>query len=172
MKRQDKEVLVSQLHKEFNEAKSAILVSYQGLNVAEITDLRRKLREASVDFQVVKNTMAKIASKGTSIEKMESHFQGPTAAVISKKDPVASIKLLEQFIKENPKLSLKVGMVEGAIFEKQNIMKLANLPSRDRLLAMFIGTMQAPVASFVRVFAGNISGLLNVLNGINKSKSE
>lgn len=172
MKREEKKQVVEQLRKEFQEAKSTILVNYQGLNVAEITDLRRKLHEGSIDFKVIKNTLAIIAAQGTSVEKAQKFFDGPTAAVISKNDPVSSIKILDNFAKENPKLVLKVGLVEGALFDRQSLPKLATLPSRPQLMGMLLGTMQAPLATFVRMMAATPSGLLNVLNGIKNSKSE
>lgn len=172
MKRDEKNQVVEQLRKDFSEAKSTILVDYQGLNVAEITDLRRKLREGCIDLKVLKNTLAIRAAKGTKLEKAEKYFEGPTAVVISKKDPVASIKILEKYSKENPKLVLKVGMIEGSLIEKNILPKLADLPSREVLLGMLLGTMQAPVATFVRLMAATPAGLLNVLNGIKNSKSE
>ena len=170
MKREEKRSQVEVLKREFENSLSTVLVDYKGLNVAEITELRNKLREASVDFKVVKNTLSKIAAKGTAIDKMSDCFTGPTATVIGKADPVAGIKVLDEYIKTNPKLEFKAAIVEGALISKTDIPQLAKLPSKEVLMGLFLGTLQAPVASFVRVMAGNMTGLLNVLNGIKDSK--
>ncbi|MBN1550004.1 50S ribosomal protein L10 [bacterium] len=170
MKRNEKEQVVATLQQEFMDVKSAVLLDYKGLNVAEITELRNKLRESEIDFKVIKNTLSKLAAKGTDMEKLESCFIGPTAAAISKTDPVVGIKVLNDFIKSNPKLEFKGAVVEGAYFKKEDVAKLADLPSREVLLAQFLGTLQAPVSTFVRLMSGTISGLLNILNGIKSSK--
>ena len=170
MKRTEKELKVKEIHEEFTEAKSAVLLDYKGLNVAEITDLRRKLREVSVDLKVIKNTLTKLASENTAYDAIKPFLIGPTAAAISKNDPVGGLKILDEFIKANPKLEYKAAVIEGTLVDKTQISKYADLPSRDVLVGMLLGTMQAPVAGFVRVMAGNLTGLLNVMNGIKESK--
>jgi large subunit ribosomal protein L10 len=170
VKREDKTKAVELLHDEFISAKSSVLIDYKGLDVAAITDLRSKLREVDIEFHVVKNTLSKIAAKGTAFEKLEPFFKGPTAITLSKKDPVAGIKVLDLFKKEKPVLEYKAAVVDGSLIKKEDISKFAALPSKEVLLAKLLGTLQAPVAGFVRVLAGNITGLMNVLNGIKDSK--
>ncbi len=170
MKRSAKIKAVEMLHDEFTDIQSSVLLDYKGLNVQEITELRAKLREVDIDFRVVKNTLSIIAAKGTDMELVKDYFKGPTAITISKVDPVAGIKVLDDFIKQNPKLSYKAAVVEGAFVDKDDIAKFANLPSRDVLLGRLLATMQAPVSGLARVLAGNITGLMNVLNGIKDAK--
>ncbi|MBN1356228.1 50S ribosomal protein L10 [bacterium] len=172
MKRADKVTTIEELHRDFQAVKSAILLDYKGLDVARITELRNRLREENVRFRVIKNTLSIRAAKDTDVGKLEPFFTGPTAVTLSDEDPVAGIKTLDAFIRENPSLKYKVALIEGTLIDKAQISALANLPPRDVLLSKLLGTMQAPVASFVRVIAGNISGLLNVMNGIRQAKTE
>jgi large subunit ribosomal protein L10 len=172
VKRSEKNSTVEALHEDFKSLTTTVLLDYKGLNVEKISELRNRLREEKVELKVVKNTLSKIAAQKTDLEKLETYFIGPTAITISKDDPVAGIKTLADFIKENPKLEYKAALVEGSFIDKSQIPALAELPSREVLLGRFLGTLQAPVSAFVRVLAGNITGLLNVLNGIKDSKGE
>ncbi len=172
MKRTDKESKVTELHKEFIQAKSAVLMDYQGMNVAELTEMRKKLREVSVEFRIIKNTLSKIATNDTSITGLNPFLRGTTAIAISKKDSIAGIKILDKMVKEYPKLRYKVAVIEGGLVDKVDIPKYVDLPPREILLGKLLGTAQAPVAGFMRVLSGTLTGLLNVMNGIKESKSE
>ena len=170
MKRFEKELVVKEMHEDIIEVKSAVLLDYKGLKVSEITDLRRRLREVSVEFKVIKNTLSKRAFVDTDFESINPFLVGPTAAALSRNDPVAGFKVLKDFIKENPKLEYKAAVIQGTLIEKGDIEKYADLPSREVLLGTLLGTMQAPVSGLVRILSGSISGLINVLNGIKESK--
>ncbi|MBN1878621.1 50S ribosomal protein L10 [bacterium] len=171
MKRTEKETKVNEIQNVLLQASSAVFLDYRGLNVEQITILRNKLREVSVDFQVVKNTLTKRASDGTKYSGIGEFLKGPTAAAISKGDPVAGFKIIDEFTRTNPNLKFKIAVIDGKTINQQQMMTLADLPSREVLLGRLLGTMQAPVAALVRVLAGNLTGLLNVLNGIKESKA-
>ena len=171
MKRAEKEAKVSEIHKNLSDASSAVFLDYRGLNVDEINSLRNKLREVSVEFQVVKNTLTKLATDGTPYEAVKDSLKGPVAAAISKGDPVAGFKIIDEFSKGNPKLKFKIAVVEGQTIDQKQMAALADLPPKEVLQGMLLGTMQAPVSSFVRLCAGTIGGLLNVMNGIKDSKA-
>lgn len=170
MKRIEKEAKVQEIQTELLAASSAVFLDYRGLNVEKITQLRRKLSEVSVQFQVIKNTLTKRAAEGTRYDSVRDYLRGPTAAAISKGDPVAGFKVLDEFAKANPDLKFKIAVVGNQMINQGQMLQLADLPPREVLLSKLLGTMQAPVAGLVRILAGNITGLLNVLNGVKQSK--
>lgn len=171
MKRVDKEAKVAEIQQNLQSASSAVFLDYRGLNVEEINQLRNKLREVSVEFSVIKNTLTKLAADGTDYESIKEMLKGPTAAAISQGDPVAGFKIIDEFAKENPKLKFKVAVVEGRAIDQAQMANLADLPPKEVLLGQLLGTMQAPVSGLARILAGNITGLLNVMNGIKDSRA-
>jgi large subunit ribosomal protein L10 len=170
VKRIEKEAKVNQIQAVLMDASSAVFLDYRGLNVEKITMLRRKLGEVSVDFYVIKNTLTKRAAAGTIYESLSDYLKGPTAAAISKGDPVAGFKVIDEFSREYPNLKFKIAMVGGQTINQEQMVRLADLPPREVLLGKLLGTMQAPVSGLVRLLAANISGLLNVLNGLKESR--
>ena len=170
MKLEEKQQITKDLHDRF--ARSAIIVvtDYQGLDVASISDLRRKLRESNIEYQVVKNTLLVRAAEGTEVALIKDHFKGPSAVAISYDDPVAPAKVLSQFAKDNNKLEIKVGMLNGKVLDNQAIKALATLPSREVLLAHFLSALNAVPTSIVRVLAEIPRGLVNVLTAIKDQK--
>ena len=170
MKLEEKQQITEDLHDRF--ARSAIIVvtDYQGLDVASISDLRRKLRESNIEYQVVKNTLLVRAAEGTEVALIKDHFKGPSAVAISYDDPVAPAKVLSQFAKDNNKLEIKVGMLNGKVLDNQAIKALATLPSREVLLAQFLSALNAVPTSIVRVLAEIPRGLVNVLTAIKDQK--
>ena len=170
MRLEAKQQITEDLHDRF--ARSAIIVvtDYKGLDVASMNDLRRKLREANIEYQVVKNTLLVRAAEDTDIALIKDHFKGPSAVAISYDDPVAPAKVLTQFAKENDKLEIKVGVLNGKVLDVQAIKALAMLPSREVLLAHVLSTINAVPTSFVRVLAEVPRSLLNVLTAIKDQK--
>lgn len=170
MKLEEKQQITKDLHDRF--ARSAIIVvtDYQGLDVASISDLRRKLRESNIEYQVVKNTLLVRAAEGTEVALIKDHFKGPSAVAISYDDPVAPAKVLSQFAKDNNKLEIKVGVLNGKVLDNQAIKALATLPSREVLLAQFLSALNAVPTSIVRVLAEIPRGLVNVLTAIKDQK--
>lgn len=170
MRLEAKQQITEDLHDRF--ARSAIIVvtDYNGLDVASINDLRRKLREADIEYQVVKNTLLVRAAEDTEAALIKDYFKGPSAVAISYEDPVAPAKVLTQFAKDNNKLEIKVGVLNGKVLDAQSIKALASLPSREVLLAQLLSTLNAVPTSFVRVLAEVPRSLLNVLTAIKDQK--
>ena len=170
MSRKEKELIVDDLSDKIKSTKGIVLTDYQGLTVAEISELRAKLRPLKCEYKVVKNTLSKLALKKAGITEFEKHLKGPTAVAIEKGDPVSISKVLVDFSKEHNKLKLKAGLLGGKILSIDDIKALAILPSREVLIAKLLGTMNAPITSFVRVLNAVPSSLVYVLEAIRKQK--
>ncbi len=141
----EKKVKVEELAQKLKEAKSVVLADYRGLTVEQDTRLRKALREANVEYKVMKNTIIDFASKNSALEGLEKYLKGPTAIAISTTDPVAPSKVLSKYAKDFEKLEIKGGMVEGNIIDENGVKELASTPSREELLAKFIGSLQSPL---------------------------
>ncbi len=170
MRLEAKKQISEDLHARFSKSAIIVLTDYKGLDVASINDLRRKLREANVEYQVVKNSLLTRASEDTDVAAIKDHFKGPSAVAISYEDPVAPAKVLTQFAKDNDKLEIKVGVLNGKVLDVAAIKALASLPSREVLLAQFLATLNAVPASFVRTVAEIPRSLVNVLTAIKDQK--
>ena len=171
MNRTEKEQAVASLNIGFSDAKFVSLVAFQGLNVAEISSLRHELRSAGTEFHVVKNTLAKRASKGTDLEELETYFQGSTAVALTNQDPATPAKILARFARDNPKLQVKIGMLEGRPLSMEKVEALSKLPPRQVLLSMLLGTLKAPTNGLVNVLAGVLIKFMGTLEAIKKEKS-
>ncbi|MGH7567523.1 MAG: 50S ribosomal protein L10 [Gemmatimonadales bacterium] len=156
-----KQDLVSSLAGKLRRSPTVYVTDFTGLNVARITELRRKLRAAGVEYVVVKNTLARRALSDAQVAGLEPHLDGPTALVLAGADPVAAAKVLTDFAKEHEKPAIKVGLVEGRAITPDQVKRLAALPSRPKLLAQLGGALQGPMAGFV----GALHGLLYLMVG-------
>jgi large subunit ribosomal protein L10 len=165
-----KQQITEDLHERFAKSAIIVLTDYKGLDVTSINDLRRKLRESNVEYQVVKNSLLARASEDTEVAVIKDHFKGPSAVAISYDDPVAPAKVLTQFAKDNKKLEIKVGVLNGKVLDVQAIKALASLPSREVLLAQFLATLNAVPGSFVRTLAEIPRSLVNVLTAVKDQK--
>ena len=156
MNQEKKRDVVSQLTEQLQRSPNVYLTDFHGLAVKPMTDLRRKLRNAGVDYVVVKNTLALRAMTSASMTGLESDLTGPTALVFAGAEPVAAAKVLATFQKEHEALTLKAALVEGRRLGPEEIKRLATLPSREELLGQLAGAMQGPLQGF----AGAVSSLL------------
>jgi large subunit ribosomal protein L10 len=172
LKLEAKQQITEDLHDRFARSAIIVLTDYKGLDVTSINELRRKLRDANIEYQVVKNTLLVRAAEDTEIALIKDHFKGPSAVAISYDDPVAPAKILTQFAKENNKLEIKVGVLNGKVLDVQAIKALAMLPSREVMLAHVLSTINAVPTSFVRVLAEVPRSMLNVLTAIKDQKEE
>lgn len=170
MRREEKAQVIEELAGKLKGG-TAVLVDYQGMNVAQSTELRRKSREAGVEFVVAKNTLARMAADRAGIEGLSGFFVGPTALAFSE-DPVASAKLMAEFADEIESFELKAGLLEGErVLDETGVVALSKLPGREELLAQLIGAIQYPVAGLVNVLNAPLRNLASVLNQVAQQKS-
>lgn len=167
-----KQLVVNEISDKMQSAVSAVLTDYRGLNVAEATKLRKELRDAGVEYKVLKNTLTKLAADKVGLEGLKKDLVGPTAIAFSYEDPVAPARILTKFAKEHKKLVLKSGVVEGKVIDLAGITALAELPSREVLIAQVLAGFQAPISGFVNVMQGNIRNFACVINAIKEQKEQ
>jgi large subunit ribosomal protein L10 len=170
LKKENKKLIAENLKERFSKSKVVIVTDYKGLDVMAINALRRKLREADIDYQVAKNTLLIRASEGTDVAVIKDYFVGPSAIAISYDDPVAPAKVLTDFAKENKKLEIKAGVIGEKMLDVADIKSLAALPSRDVLLGQVLSAMNGVSTAFVRVLNGVTGNFLNVLTAIKDQK--
>lgn len=171
MNRDNKEQLVAELAEKLASAKATFLADYRGLNVEQLNKLRSELRAAGVEYRVVKNTLLRLAAQGTGAAALDPFLEGPTAIAIAGQDPVAPAKILSEFAKTNAKFELKGGALEGKTLSVEDVKALAELPSREQLLAMMLGSLNAPATNFVGVLAAIPRSLVQVLAAIQDQKA-
>jgi large subunit ribosomal protein L10 len=145
-----KQAVVDEIKGELAKAKSVVVVNYRGITVAEADALRKTMREAGIGYMVYKNTLMNRAIQGTEFEALADCLNGPSAFAFGYEDAVAPARALSGFMKEFKKMEFKAGVVEGHFFDAEGVKAIASLPSRDELIAKFMGSIQSPVSKFVR----------------------
>ena len=170
MNQTEKQTIVDDLSARLKTAQSVYVTDFQGLNVAQVSDLRRRLRKAGVEYVVIKNTLAKRAFEAASVAGLGGHLKGPTALAIGK-DASSSAKVLSDFAKEFQKPQMKGGVVDGRAVTPDQIKRLAQLPPREVLLAQLGAAMQAPMAGFLGVLQSLMSNFAGALEAL-KSQRE
>lgn len=146
--REEKELLVKDIADRLMRSKSTIVTDYRGLNVQELTELRKQLREAGIEYRVLKNTLTRRALDEASLPGLEEYLKGPSAIAFGFDDPVAPARILNDFAKRHKALELKGGAVEGRVVNADDVVSLATLPTREGLLSMLLSVLQAPVRNF------------------------
>ena len=170
--RPEKAGKVAELKDLLSSSKGAVLVDYCGLTVAEDTELRSKMREAGVKYMVAKNTFIRIAAKEAGIEGLDAYLEHNTAVAFSAEDPVAPAKILNDFSKDHKALEIKVGILDGKVIALDEVKALAELPSREELLAKLVGSMQAPISGLVNVLQGTIRNFVYTLEAVRQKKEQ
>ncbi len=151
-------------------AKVAIVSDYRGLTVEEITDLRRRLQAEKGDFEVIKNTLAKIAFKDTEFEGLEEFLTGPSAIAYGFEDQVSPAKVLTRFVKEKKKTEIKGGVLDGRVLSLDEVKELSNLPSKEELYARILGGLNSPAGGLVFAINGVMSNLVRAVDEVRKQK--
>jgi large subunit ribosomal protein L10 len=160
------------LTEQFKQAKAAMLVGFKKMTVAKDQELRNQLREAGVSYEVVKNTLARIASQGTELEQAAAHFKGVTAVALSNDDPVGLSKAISKFSKANPDIfTFKVGIVEGKVVELKDVEAIASLPSREELISKIMFLINCQAQRLVTVISAVPRNLAVVVKQIGEQKT-
>ena len=146
-----KKPVIDEISEVIKDAQGVVLVDYRGLTVEQDTILRKQLREAGITYKVYKNTMMNFAFKGTDLEALAPHLEGPSAIAVSKEDATAPARVIVKFAKDAPNLELKAGVIEGVLYDAKGIAEVAKIPGREELLSRLLGSLQSPVANFARV---------------------
>lgn len=170
MKKADKEQLVAELTAQVKECDALFLTNYKGLTFPQLTEVRKVVKSQGSDFKVVKNTLLKIALNNNGIDSMDSYLVEPTSCAIVKGDVAAVAKSMKKYAKQFDKFEIKAGYLEGNVLTANDVNILADLPSRDELLAKLLGSINAPVVNFVSLLANIPRSLLNVLNAVKDKK--
>lgn len=150
--KQAKQVIIDEIKSKLDGAQSAVVIDYMGTTVAQADEMRKKLRDANIDYTVYKNTLIKRAIEGTEFAPLAEVLDGPSAIAISKEDATAPARVLNEIITSFKKMEFKAGVVEGNYFDLEGIKAIANIPSREVLIAKFMGSIQSPVSKAVRTF--------------------
>lgn len=161
--RQIKEAKVLEIKEKLEKAQGVVLADYQGLSVEEDTMLRKSLREAGVEYKVYKNNLVILAAKELGIKGLEQYLEGPVSIAFGYEDATAPARVLHTFAKDHKKLELKAGLVEGALYNKEEIQQIATIPSKEVLIAKLLGSFKAPLS--------NLAYLVNAIKEKKESES-
>jgi large subunit ribosomal protein L10 len=170
MDKNQKEKELADLREKMVRAKQIIVTDHTGINVADMTVLRRKLKRAKSEFRVAKNTLLRLAVKDTDHAALEEHFNGPTSVVFGYDDPSVPAKIIYDSIKENEKPGFKAIFYDGVIYGKEALKTFADLPPREVVLAVLIGTVQAPISQFIMVVEAATREFIATVDALAKSK--
>ena len=166
-----KQEKIEAMKENFAKAKVAVVTEYRGLTVEEITKLRRALQKEDSDYMVTKNTLAKVASKGTPFEVIADSLKGPVAIAFGFKDEVAPAKILKKFIKEAKKGEIISAVLDGKVLDAKETDVLANLPSKEELYAKMLGSINSPASGIVGAVNAVMSGLVRAMDQVAKQKA-
>ncbi len=166
---EEKQLVVEDIKQKFQGSTGVVLADYRGLTVSQVTNLRVELRQAGVEYRVLKNTMVRRAANELGLEGLDPYLEGPTALAFSP-DPVAGAKILSEFTKKNKNLTIKAGVVEGKVVGPEKVKDLASLPSREVLLSQVLAGIQGPLQGMVNVLQGPIRKLGYALEEVRKLK--
>ncbi len=170
--REEKAETIAGLRTKLGRSQSMVLANYRGLTVAQMTELRRKAREAGVELRVVKNTMARRAANEAGAADLSVHLKGPTAIAFGYTDPVAPAKLLVDFARTARIVELKGGFAEGRVLSVQDVRSLAVLPPREVLLSQVLAGMMGPLSNMASVLVAPIRGFAAVADGLRKQREQ
>ena len=172
MPTQAKRESVEALKQRLGTAKTAVLTEYRGLTVRQLSDLRKQLKATAAEYKVVKNRLARLAVKDSPLHPVATHLTGPTGLVLTAHDPVGVAKALQAFVRANPALTIKLGLVDGVVLNAQEIRGLADLPSKEALRAQLVGALQGAMSQLVSLLTAPQRELVQVLEPRGKESAE
>jgi len=168
----EKTETVSRLARKMAQAEAIFLADFHGLDVDSVTRLRRSLRGAGIEYEVVKNRLARRAAHDAGIEGLEPYFEGPTAMAFAQDDPVAPAKILQEFIDGGGRLTIKTGLVDGQVLTAEAVAQLARLPSREELIGQVVGSVRSPLYGLSALLNGVLRSLVAALSAIADQRTE
>jgi len=163
---------IAALKERLGSAKTAVLTEYRGLTVQQLSDLRKQLKGAAAEYKVIKNRLARIAVKGGTLDALGAHLKGPTGLAFTAQDPVAVAKTLQAFVRTNPQLQIKLGLVEGKVLQPAELKALADLPSKEQLRSQIVGAVQGPMSQLVSLLQAPLREIVYVLEARGKDAAE
>jgi large subunit ribosomal protein L10 len=169
--KEKKSAQIAELTEKFSRSKAVVLTEYKGLTVAEVSELRKLLKEAGAEYKVFKNTISVIASKGTHVEPAKDHFAGPVGIAFGFDDPIAAAKKVLEYAGKNEKLKVKSGVIEGQLYSFEDIKAVSKLPPKPALLSMLAGAMQAPAAKLAGALNATLAQFAYALEALKNKKS-
>lgn len=167
----EKVKVVEELREKFGRAGSVILTDYKGLSVAQLTEMRNRLRKCGAEYKVVKNTLARRASEGTDVRQIEGHFTRATGVVIGYEDIVAPVKVLSEYAGKFDSFKIRIGVLDGTVLDPAGIKGVANLPPKEVLLGKALGSIKSPLYGLAFTLQGVVSKLVYVLNALDRAKA-
>ena len=156
--KKEKQLIIDEIRGKLEKAKSTVVIDYMGVSVAQADAMRKKLRDANIDYTVYKNTLARRAVDGTPYESLSQILEGPSAFAVSYEDATAPARTLNEIIKEFKKMEFKGGVIEGTYYDAGGVAAIAVIPPREELIAKFMGSIQSPVSKFVRTLQAIADG--------------
>ena len=172
MPKQEKIAKVEEIKGKLDSARISILTEFQGLNVAEMTELRKLFRESNVDYKVYKNTLTRLAANELGLSGVDEYLIGTTAVAFSKGDPIAPAKIVKNFSARHRNFKVKAGVLDNKLIASEDVIALADIPPREVLLAMLMGGMQAPISRLLSVLQGSIRAFACVLKNLAEQKEK
>ena len=172
MPKPEKIAAVEEIKEKLDSAQVAILTEFQGLNVAEMTELRKLFREADVDYKVYKNTLTGLAARELGVAGVDEHLIGTTALATSKDDPVAPAKIVKDFSAKHQAFRIKAGILDKKLIASDDVIALASIPPKEVLLGMVLGRIQAPISGLLSVLQGPIRDLAFLLKNLAEQKGK
>lgn len=171
LKKEEKGAIVSELREKFTNAKAVVFTNYKGMTVKELEDLRGTVRNAGIEYKIVKNTLARIAAKDTSMTVSDEVFKGPVGIAFGYNDPVLVAKKITEFAKKNDKIKVSSAIIEGRFCNAGDIKTIAELPPREALLSILAGALQAPLGKMASALSATVSSFAYALNALKTKKS-
>ena len=172
MARPEKEAVVEEVAEILQKANGVFITDFTGLNVEMMTIFRRKCRDASVNYRVVKNTLARLAAKKAGHEEMVAHFDGPSAVAYSYDDPSAPARIITEFAKKTEKPTIKMSLFEGNFYGPDQVKEIVSLPSKQILLSQLVGSLNAPIYGFAATLNGLLQKVVRTIHAVKESKEK